>query len=816
MEPIYELCLLPHYRVNYENSKKCNQPIHKLAKVLQSDLQLHERLHKTDILKLAGDIDKFKKHNPSLTLEKLFNDISEFLNIDVNEICFTTNFSVETGSHHFVIPKYYLVSSKQKKLWKSFKEKYHYGDEIDADIFDKEGWFRLPNQTKEGVRGTEHIIQRGTIEDFVLKNVASSCIEYPFEITGVDPIQKNKKTSNTKGNDLKEDLHIAVKRKLDDDYLDLLFNVIKNEKDKKGNKIISWNNWFKIAGALKHNDYHLNDFISYSKTLSSKQDCENLWNSIKNEKTMSIFVLENIAKEINYEKYKEWKFNKNVPMFNELIKQPADENFAKLFYEYHGDDFLYNNEVVYYFNGLYWTETKTDLRRTYTAKFIKVLDELLLFETKKFAKIEPSSDEHESQRKKLIVINDIIFRMKSNSNIKAVCKDAILPYIENNNVNFEHNPYIICFNNVVFDLKTCDFVEPNKYDFMNLSTKYEWKEPTEEEVKELETIIEKILPDENIRTAYMTLLTTGLCGETLERFILANGSGGNGKGLLSELFEYTMGDYVYTCNSVLLQERQKAGANQEIANMNNKRAVFYREPSDSLPLNSSIIKEITGGNSINARALYSKNTTTHLKATNFLECNSRPTISGDTDDALLRRIIDVEFKSIFTEDEKRVDEKNSVFKGNKFYKSTEFKEKYKYAFFRILIKYWKAYMIQDMNIDKFLCKEIKDRTEAYLQNSNYIFAWFKEKYVVCEDDTEVVKIADIFEEFKFTEYYVNLPKKEKRELNKDKFIEKISRNVYLKRYYREDERRKVVKEKYDCERIRNVLVGFKKLEENED
>jgi hypothetical protein len=525
IENKYEVCQLSDYKINYENSKKANHNIEKISKILLSDLQLHERLHKNDNLKLSIDIDKFRKHYPSLTLEKIFNDICQFLNVQESDICYTTTFSVESGSHHLVIAKYYLVSSKQKILWKTFKSKYNYGKEIDSDIFDKEGWFRLPNQTKECVQNTQHIIQKGEVADFVLKYIPVNCIEYKMKnineaiptiplVVGAPVGRGHTPQDNEFENKFVND--IPDKEQKEDKYIDLLFNVIKNEKDCKNSKIISWDNWFKIAGVFKHNKYEFKTFYEYSKPFATMKDCEKLWNSIKNEKTMSIFVLESIAKEINYTSYKKWKFSKNEPMFNELIKQPADENFAKLFYEYHGDDFLYNNDVVYYFNGLYWTETKTDLRRTYTTKFIKVMDELLLFETKKLIKLEPSSDEHETQRKRIKYINDIIFTMKSNKNINAVCKDAILPYIENNNIQFEHNPYIICFDNVVFNLKTFEFVKPDKYDFMNLSTSYHWKEPTDEEIYELETIIKKYYLKKTLET-HMTLLSTGLCGETLER-----------------------------------------------------------------------------------------------------------------------------------------------------------------------------------------------------------------------------------------------------------------------------------------------------------
>ena len=60
-----------------------------------------------------------------------------------------------------------------------------------------------------------------------------------------------------------------------------------------------------------------------------------------------------------------------------------------------------------------------------------------------------------------------------------------------------------------------------------------------------------------------------------------------------------------------------------------------------------------------------------------------------------------------------------------------------------------------------------------------------------------------------------LPKQKKRELNKNNFIETISKNLYLRKNYRERERRKEVVEKYKCSQMRNVLVGYEEIEETE-
>jgi phage/plasmid-associated DNA primase len=43
----------------------------------------------------------------------------------------------------------------------------------------------------------------------------------------------------------------------------------------------------------------------------------------------------------------------------------------------------------------------------------------------------------------------------------------------------------------------------------------------------------------------MTILSSGLDGIPLEKFVLANGGGGNGKGLLNELTQFMLGKYAY-------------------------------------------------------------------------------------------------------------------------------------------------------------------------------------------------------------------------------------------------------------------------------
>ena len=120
----YEICQIQNYKVNYENSLKSIKPIDSIISLLNNDLQLHERLGKTDNLKLAVDIDKMTQHNQDIIFDKIINNICEYVNVSTDEISYTTIFSVTTGSHHIVISKYYMKSQDQKVFWKNIREKY--------------------------------------------------------------------------------------------------------------------------------------------------------------------------------------------------------------------------------------------------------------------------------------------------------------------------------------------------------------------------------------------------------------------------------------------------------------------------------------------------------------------------------------------------------------------------------------------------------------------------------------------------------------------------------------------------------------------
>lgn len=507
----------------------------------------------------------------------------------------------------------------------------------------------------------------------------------------------------------------------------------------------------------------------------------------------------------------------NPKSIEDVIKSSTTENTTKCFYELFGDDYIYCNKQIYYYNGTNWEISNTAIRRKFTKEFTSVFIDYNISVMNSMKSAEPESDEYKALSDKTSKVSALIKLLQSNRFIKDCCNDSIIPYIENNNIKFELNPFIFCFNNAVYDLEKMEFVEvPNREDYMTLTTGYDYREPTEEEIDELTLTFGKVFPDEKERILYMIILATGLFGKTLENFILANGTGRNGKGSTNELALKMFGNYGYTCSNAVLLNPIKDGPNQALANMDHKRAIFYREPNTDAysQLNSSTIKEITGGNEVNARGLHSTNTRTNLKGTHILECNQKPKMSGETDDAIMMRLIDMGFISTFTKSEEDVSEENHIYIGNDSVKLTSYQEKHKFALFHILLEHWKLYQAKDYNLNPFIPDSIKKRGSEYLKDSNEIFSWLSNEYEKTDDDTDVIQLKDVFEEFKRSDTYSNFNKKEKRELSQKVFYEKIQKNPFLKKYYRDRDRRKEIKEKYSITEMRNILTNFKKTKKS--
>jgi phage/plasmid-associated DNA primase len=115
-----------------------------------------------------------------------------------------------------------------------------------------------------------------------------------------------------------------------------------------------------------------------------------------------------------------------------------------------------------------------------------------------------------------------------------------------------------------------------------------------------------------------------------------------------ELMRMTFGDYQTALQStVLTRSRPDAGAaNPEMMAAKCRRFIYLQEPDDKEPLNTSRMKQLSGEDMVEARALYGDQEKFVIMGKLFMMCNKLPPVTT-MDRGTWRRIRVIEFVSKF-------------------------------------------------------------------------------------------------------------------------------------------------------------------------
>tara|TARA_R100000951_G_scaffold2414_1_gene3799 strand:+ start:1406 stop:4096 length:2691 start_codon:yes stop_codon:yes gene_type:complete len=376
--------------------------------------------------------------------------------------------------------------------------------------------------------------------------------------------------------------------------------------------------------------------------------------------------------------------------------------------------------------------------------------------------------------------------------------------LENNCVNFDTNEFLLAFTNKIYNLENATWIEPQFNQYISLTTGWKWVNGYKKSKKaDLLKLIDTLFTDKVMRDFYLQVLSTGIYGKVIQHFFVAKGGGGNGKSLINSLMMTTLGEYAYKLPSSVVSQPIKEGANPAIANMNNKRFTLFQEPEKKLHICCSTIKEITGDKEINARTLYSTDTVTHLKCSLLGEFNELPKLD-ETTDAMDRRLMVIEFTSKFlnhAQYEALSDEDKQnpqIHKANPYYTTDKFQEEHKQALIEILFDSFKEF--KEQNYILIPPQKVVDESKKYLMESDAFYdSFWKDNFEPSEN--EYVKWTDIWECFRKSSFYNNMPKANKINFSKSKVKEIISvKHRILKKCWKERQR-KFNNQKLDADSI---------------
>ncbi|KAI9341003.1 hypothetical protein DFJ73DRAFT_762473 [Zopfochytrium polystomum] len=143
----------------------------------------------------------------------------------------------------------------------------------------------------------------------------------------------------------------------------------------------------------------------------------------------------------------------------------------------------------------------------------------------------------------------------------------------------DSNPYLIGFDNGVYDLTQKLFRPNNNDDFVTMSVGYKYDSNGNGKRDEMIKFFEDIIPNEADREFLSTLV--GINRE--ERLGIFTGNARNGKGALTDLLKVTLGDYFGTTGGSFIQgERPDSCAPQpDLLGFGKKRIMVLNEIDDN-------------------------------------------------------------------------------------------------------------------------------------------------------------------------------------------------------------------------------------------
>ena len=212
---------------------------------------------------------------------------------------------------------------------------------------------------------------------------------------------------------------------------------------------------------------------------------------------------------------------------------------------------------------------------------------------------------------------------------------------------------LLCFENGVYDLDNNMFRSNGFYDdYCLFTTRKDFVAPSEcQKMTQLETIMKQILPQDDIREYFLYHLATCLHGLKRESIvIILTGSGANGKSFIMNLMSRVLGDYYKQGNITLLTRKRgtSSNASPELIALKSKRMYVLNETENDDVIYTSILKQLSGGDQIEARDLFKTPITFKPQAKIFFTCNDLPQIPS-SDYGTWRRLRVVNFPSKFVD-----------------------------------------------------------------------------------------------------------------------------------------------------------------------
>ena len=578
-----------------------------------------------------------------------------------------------------------------------------------------------------------------------------------------------------------------------DRSLEQLFDRIKNKPDEYKLKEIhdyamilpeqyygagSFEKWIRVGWALRNTAFEL--YLTWLKLSSQSDDFDwvdssDLWKRWVSmdkdtegltERSIIYWARKDCIPQSKFEEIKK----KTVSFYlDEAIKSPSDNSFAKVLYNQCKYKYIYasyKGDLWYMYTGNRWEETQkgNDVRLTLSEDIYRLFTMKISEYTEMRSQLDTSSEQYKEAGDNISEVTKIAAVLKNSSKKNHLMREAQeLFFMPDFITKLDSNNNLLCFENGVIDFSEEDkskiFRKGRPEDYNSKSTKINYipldYTRDKEIIGEINQFMYELFPKESLRNYMWEHLSSVLIGKNRsQKFNIYTGAGRNGKSCLVELMSIILGDYKGTVPVTLVTDKRGSigSTSSEVAQLQGVRYAVMQEPSKGASMNEGIMKELTGGDPIQARALWSDSITFVPQFKLVCTLNNLFDVKSN-DEGTWRRIRICPFESLFTE--------NPI--SNDEYKPYQFKvdfnmdekfQRWKHVFMAMLVD--KAFETQGIVEDVEI---VLSASNSYRANQDHI-AEFLTEYVVPSHGDSITKkeINDEFREWYKSNYGNNVPK----------------------------------------------------------
>jgi hypothetical protein len=634
-------------------------------------------------------------------------------------------------------------------------EIWDYIEKSDANIFDISVYDSNKKmrcyETNKPNENRPLILEEGNIEGTVI----TGCFD--TDATEVNYVSQIAKSQNHIPS-----THTSQKINIEDKYLDLLFNVIGN------GKFIDYKLWFKISCILKCNGYSFDTIEKYTAIVDPENPkTKKIWDAIDEKRPISIYALQNIAKENNFNAYFEWldKYNEYITI--EIIDKGVNE-ISKFISKSLKSTLIYDNKTWYACKNNLWIKIEEPYAIIVSAiedeldKYVKIL-------TDKLNKLDKQDENAVAlARNKIKLASEARMRVVSYmGQYKKLLTDYL--WVGNFNENLDTNIYQIAFKNGIFDLRSGEFrngLFPS--DFITKTLPYDYEEANENDISTVRNELKKICNyNETHLEYYLSILGCALTGDAMKQqefYYLRGQKAGNGKSVIFEALDDILPIYSMKMESDIFNENNSS-RHKEIATWAGKRIAWANEIGTK-KLDREFLKDVSDGTKIKYKPLYKESEYMPINFKAFIVSNN--TISFDSDEGVKRRLRLGQMDSEFIEGLEQDDYLNC-----RFIKDTEFGKKlrfdYKFGLLHLLFRSAKKYVDNNYKLSVYPSDWKEEAKEVVASNDNFK-EWFLTKFEFGEGEITEYNLKKIIKSGNF---------------EKVKFADQVKKNRWICKFDRE-------------------------------